>query len=109
MEDILVAAGVGIVLLLIDKFALRKLYPESYISDALLSTDRLITYFIGMDLFIFYLFWSSAETGDYLWVWGYGALQLPFLIVMGVLFGHREKCILSHHNPLRPPLKPPNS
>lgn len=108
-EDILVAISVGIVLLLIDKFVLRKLYPESYISDALLSTDRLITYFIGMDVFIFYLFWSSAETGAYAWVWGYGILQIPFLIVMGVLFSHREKCILGHRNPPRQSSRPPGS
>jgi O-antigen/teichoic acid export membrane protein len=98
-EDTAIALIVGLALLLIDKFVLRKMYPESEKSNTLVATDRIITYLIIMSIIVFYLLWSKSPEGDYMWVWAYFGIMFFLLIIFYMLIGQREKCIKAPNPP----------
>jgi len=85
-EDLLIAFGVGVILLLLDFFVLRRRHAENEISDSFDSTDRLISYVLCFGFVTTIFIWISGHNLEYILY-----LSGVYLVMLIYLFDHRFK------------------
>lgn len=98
-EDILITLAVGLILLLLDYFVLRKRRTDSKTSNTLIATDRLIVFALVAFLSVFYII---LQSGTYTTSGGASLMTFMFIalmMVVSMLISQRQRYLEDSHRP----------